>query len=68
MSPEYREMWADLYRFFEKCALFDWKSAKPQEITDAAAVILNKYPDNWFVRDVLSYSVAYTREIAMKED
>ena len=59
MTPEMWQMWADLYRFFEKCASTDVKSAQWQECGQEAFRILAAYEEDMFVREVLAVTLTY---------
>ena len=59
MTPELRQMWADLYRFFEKCAVTPVKSAEWQKLGQEASWILAAYKGDMFVREVLAVTMAY---------
>lgn len=59
MTPELRQMWADLYRFFEQCAATDTHSKQWEALGRAARRILAAYKEDMFVREVLAVTMAY---------
>ena len=68
MPEEMRQMWKDLYLFFEKCASTSVKSAQWQQLGQEAFRILAAYKEDMFVREVLAVTMAYwlDKAITMK--
>ena len=58
MLPEYRDMWADLYYFFEKCAkassVLEWSL-----VNHEANALIKKWDNDVFVVDVVAQTVSY---------
>lgn len=60
MTEESRQMWTDLYRFYERCEKIVPGSAEWKNIGAEANKILAKYgEENFLVRDVLATTMSW---------
>ena len=59
MTEEYRQMWLDLYRFFEMASKTDPKTPAWQKLGTEAMEILKKHNGNYFMQDVLAETIGY---------
>ena len=62
MTEAERSMWADLYRFYERCEKTEPTMEAWQELGVEANRISNAYNNEFFVRDVLATILAVMAE------
>ena len=66
MSPEHRQMWADLYRYFEQVMQTDPADKQRwQEVVAKGTSLWRQYGEDAFVREVACASLGYRM---MQED
>ena len=62
MNEFYRQMWSDLYRYFETCIT----SAGTDRFGADGTALVKKYADDPFVSEVVCATIGYVRMIKQK--
>lgn len=59
MSPEHRQMWADLYKYFENVSSVRPESAVWPDVGTDGAALVEKYNGDTFVHEVVCATIGY---------
>lgn len=68
MTAEHRQMWSDLYRYFEMVMQTDPGDPKAwREAGEAGTALWKQYNEDVFIREVVCATVGYRMILAEKE-